>query len=347
MKSIRILPVAALALGLVSCQGKDAPDAKGGKDKAKPQASIAAWVARDTIVDRSVQGVGTLVPEAQVDLKAEIAGRVASVGFREGQPVKQGQILVKLVDQDLAATRDKAKAVADFARQTLQRRKDQLAVQAVAQQDVDAAAQALASAEADLRFAEAQLSKTEIRSPLTGRVGISNVAVGQYLSPGQAVATVARTRPLKVDFQVPGDDVSRVRSGMALRFRPYGAKEWLEAPIYATDPLVDSSARTLRVRALWKGAAEGLVAGTAVEVKVGLSRGRAFLMPPQALGADARGPSVIVLRDGKATPVPVVVGRRTAEAVEIAQGLKAGDTVLVAGATPVKPGSPVVPARYL
>jgi len=99
---------------------------------------------------------------------------------------------------------DLAKAAADFARQTLSRRKEQIAVQAVSQQDVDAASQALASAEADVRFCEAQLSKTEIRSPLDGRVGISNVAFGQYLTAGQAVATVARTSPLKVDFQVPG-----------------------------------------------------------------------------------------------------------------------------------------------
>jgi len=269
------------------------------------------------------------------------------VGFREGQAVKRGQLLVKLADQDLSATRDKAKAAADFARQTFSRRKEQLNVQAVSQQDVDAASQALASAEADVRFCEAQLSKTEIRSPLDGRVGISNVAIGQYLTAGQAVAVVARTSPLKVDFQVPGDDVSKVRAGMALKFRPYGDRDWREAAIYATDPFVDSVARTLRVRALWKGASEGLVAGTAVEVRMGLSRGKAFLMPPQALGADARGPSILVLRGGKATPVPVVVGRRTAEAVEISAGLKAGDTVLCNGATPVKPGSTVAPSRYL
>lgn len=334
------------ALALASCQGKDGAGPKDAA-KSKPQAAVAAWIARDTVVDRSVQGVGTLVPEAQVDLRAEIAGRVASVGFREGQAVKQGQLLVKLADQDLSATRDKAKAVADFARQTLSRRKEQLDVQAVSRQDVDAAAQALASAEADLRFAEAQLAKTEIRSPLSGRVGISNVATGQYLTAGQAVATVARTSPLKVDFQVPGDDVARVKPGMPLKFRPYGAKEWMEAPIYAADPVVDSVARTLRVRAIWKGASEGLVPGTAVEVRVGVARGRALLMPPQALGADARGPSILVLRGGKATPASVVVGRRTAEAVEIVSGLKAGDTVLCNGATPVKPGSAIVPSRYL
>jgi multidrug efflux pump subunit AcrA (membrane-fusion protein) len=103
----------------------------------------------------------------------------------------------------------------------------------------------------------------------------------------------------------------------------------------------------LRVRALWTGSVEGLVAGTAVEVAIDISRSRAVLMPPQGLTADARGPSILVLRGGKATTVPVVVGQRTAEAVEIVSGLVVGDTVLCNGAVPVKPGSAVVPSRYL
>ena len=336
------LALLALAAALVSCKGPDQ-----AKDKSRPAPAIAAWIARDTTVDRSLQGVGTLVPQAQVDLRAEIAGRVASIGFKEGQPVSKGQLLIKLVDADLAASRDKAKAVAEFQRQTMSRRLEQLAVQAVAQQDVDAAVQALASAKADLALAEAMFAKTEIRAPFSGRIGLTNAAVGQYLTPGQAVATMASLRPLRVEFQVPGDDVSRVKPGMDLKFRQWGGGEFKAAKIYATDPGVDSVSRTLRVRALWSGETEGLVAGTAVEVKIGLSKAKAILMPPQALGADARGPSALVLRGGKATPVQVVVGRRTAEAVEIVSGLVAGDTVLCNGSVPVKPGSAVVPSRFL
>jgi membrane fusion protein, multidrug efflux system len=336
------LAALAFAAALASCK-----DADKAKDKQRPVPSIAAWIARDTTVDRAVQGVGTLVPEAQVDLRAEIAGRVAAIGFKEGQAVKKGQLLIKISDADLAASRDKAKAVAEFQRQTLSRRKEQLAVQAVAQQDVDAAVQALASAQADLALAEAMLAKTEIRAPFAGRIGLTNAAVGQYLTPGQALATMASLRPIRVEFQVPGDDVSRVRTGMDLKFRRWGGGEFKSAKIYATDPGVDSVSRTLRVRALWTGETEGLVAGTAVEVKIGLSKAKAILMPPQGLGADARGPSTLVLRGGKATPVQVVVGRRTAEAVEIVSGLVAGDTVLCNGAVPVKPGSAVVPSRYL
>jgi membrane fusion protein (multidrug efflux system) len=332
--------LAATAALLASCK-------EPVKDKPRPAPSISAWIARDTTIDRTVQGVGTLVPQAQVDLRAEIAGRVAKIGFKEGQEVKQGQLLLKIADADLAATRDKAKASVDFMRQTLSRRKEQLAVQAVAQQDVDAAVQALASAEADLALAEAMLAKTEIRAPFSGRVGLTNAAVGQYLTPGQALSTMATVRPVRVEFQVPGDDVSQVRPGMDLKFRAWGAKDFNSAKIYATDPGVDSVSRSLRVRALWTGDTKGMVAGTAVEVSIQLSRAKAILMPPQGLGADARGPSVLVLRGGKATTVQVVVGRRTANAVEIVSGVKPGDTVLCNGAVPLKPGSVVMPSRYL
>ena len=335
--------LAALAASISSCH----KDAGAGKDRPKAPPSIAAWVARDTVVERSVQGVGTVLPEARVDLRSEIAGRIASIGFKDGADVRKGQLLVKIADADLAAVRDKAKAALAFQRQTLARRREQLAVQAVAQQDVDAAVQALASAEADLALAEAQLAKTEIRAPFSGKAGLSQVSVGQYLTQGQSVAQLAQLHPLRVEFQVPADAVSRVRTGMELRFRPWGAKEFLSAPVYAAEPAVDSVSRALRVRARWDGKAEGIVAGSAVEVKLSLARGPAILLPSQGLGADARGPSVVLLRGGKAVPCPVVVGRRTAEAVEIVQGIKAGDTVLCNGSVPVKPGAAIRPSRYL
>ena len=332
----------ASALLFASCQGSSQ-----SKDKARPTPSIAGWIARDTAVSQTLQGVGTLVPEAEVDLRVEIAGRVEQIGFKEGQEVKQGQLLLKLVDADLAATRDKDKAIAEYQKLTLQRRKQQLAVEAVAQQDVDDAANAQTSAAADLAFAEAQLAKAQIRAPFAGRIGLTNVAIGQYLTVGQTVASLARVKPLRVEFAVPSDAVSRVHPGMDLQFRPWGDRAFRTAKIYATDPFVDSVSRSLTVRARWAGDMEGLVAGTAVEVQIGLSRARAILMPPQGLTADARGPSVLVLRGGKATTVPVVVGKRTSEAVEIVSGVKAGDTVLCNGAVPVKPGSVVVPSRYL
>jgi len=341
-RTLALLPALAATALLCSCQGSGQ-----SKDKARPTPSIAAWIARDTTVDKTLQGVGTLVPEAQVDLRVEIAGRVEKIGFREGQEVKQGQLLLKLVDADLSATRDKDRAIAEFQRLTLKRRREQLAVEAVAQQDVDDAVNAQTSAAADLAFAEAQLAKAEIRAPFSGRIGLTNVAVGQYLTAGQTVATLARTKPLRVEFEVPSDAVSRVHPGMDLRFRPWGDRAFRTAKIYATDPTVDSVSRSLAVRARWSGPMEGLVPGTAVEVQIGLSRDRAILMPPQGLSADARGPSVLVLRGGKATTVSVVVGQRTSAAVEIVSGVKAGDTVLCNGAVPVKPGSVVVPSRFL
>jgi membrane fusion protein (multidrug efflux system) len=340
--NLAFLPILAAAALLGSCQGSDR-----SKDKARPTPSIPAWIARDTTVDQTLQGVGTLVPEAEVDLRVEIAGRVETLGFKEGQEVKQGQLLLQLVDADLAATRDKDKAIAEYQKLTLQRRKQQLAVEAVAQQDVDDAANSQKSAAADLAFAEAQLAKAQIRAPFAGRIGLTNVAVGQYLAAGQTVASLARLKPLRVEFQVPSDAVARVHPGMDLQFRPWGDRKFRTAKIYASDPTVDSISRSLAVRARWSGSPAGLVAGTAVEVQIGLSSTRAILMPPQGLTADARGPSVLVLRGGKATTVPVVVGQRTSSAVEIVSGVKAGDTVLCNGAVPVKPGSVVVPSRFL
>jgi len=334
-----IATIAALSsLTLLSgCQKKEAE-----KPKGKPPASIPGWVARDTVISRDLAGTGSLLADAVVDLKLEIAGRVEKVGFREGQEVKAGQLLVQLANADLKATRDKAQASLELTRQTLERKRQQLAIQAASQQEVDQAVQAQASAQADLALAQAALAKSQVTAPFAGRIGTSNLAVGQFLSVGQAVGTLARTKPLKVEFQVPGDDVSRVRPGMALRFRPFRG-EFLEARITSSDPVLDTLSRTLKVRAEWKGETKGLVPGAAVEVRIQLGRDTVFLMPPQALGAEGK---VFVLRQGKATPQKVVIGRRTADAVEV-RGLVKGDTVLCNGASPVKPGSEIKPSRFL
>lgn len=333
---VSLVALSSLAL-LSGCQKKEAE-----KPKGKPPASIPGWVARDTVVSRDLAGTGSLLADAVVDLKLEVSGRVEKVGFREGQEVKAGQVLVQLANADLKATRDKAQANVELARVTLERKRQQLAIQAASQQDVDQAVQALSSAQADLALSQALLSKSQVTAPFAGRMGTSNLAVGQFLSVGQAVGTLARTRPLKVEFQVPGDDVSRVRPGMPLRFRPFRG-EFLEASIVATDPVLDTLSRTLKVRAEWKGETKGLVPGAAVEVRIQLGRDTVFLMPPQALGAEGK---VFVLRQGKATPQKLAIGRRTADAVEV-RGLAKGDTVLCNGASPVKPGAEIKPSRFL
>jgi len=334
---ISCLALAATAV-LSGCKAKPEEAAK-----AKPAPSVPGWIARDTVVSRELVGSGSLLADAVVDLRSELGARVESVGFREGQDVRAGQILVKLASADLQAARDKARANLDLTRATLERKRQQLAIQSVSQQDVDQAVQALASAQADLAASQAMLAKAEIRSPFAGKVGTSNVAVGQFLSVGQVLATVAKVRPLKVEFQVPGDDVAKVHPGMPLLFKPYGKGEFREAKITAADAVLDTLSRTLKVRAAWIGDAKGLVPGAAVEVRIPLGKDPVFLLPPQALGAEGK---VFVLRAGKATVQKVAVGRRTADAVEV-QGLAKGDTVLCNGAVPVKPGASVKPSRFL
>jgi membrane fusion protein (multidrug efflux system) len=339
MKTTNQITWAMLAVAvLCGCKGKE-------DDKPKPKAppSIPGWIARDTVVTRELLGSGSLLADAVVDLRCEIAARVEKVGFREGQQVKAGQLLVKLASGDLKAAVDKARANVDLAKATLERSRQQLAIQAVSQQAVDQAVQTLESAKADLALAEVTLAKSEIRAPFDGKVGTSPVAVGQYLTVGQTIATVAKTHPLKVEFEVPGDDVARVHPGMAMGFRPFGIGSFRQARIAASDPVLDTLSRTLKIHALWSGDAKGLVPGQAVEIRITMGIDTVYMLPPQALGADAK---VLVLHEGKAMPRVVQVGLRTASSVEV-RGLKTGDTVLCNGAVPVKPGSVVKPSRYL
>ncbi len=283
---------------------------------------------------------GTLRALEETALAPEASGRVVSLHLPEGGPVRQGELLVKLFDDDLQAQLAQARAELALARQNLTRQSALLAIDAVSQAEVDAASLQVSAAEAGIEILQARLRQTEVRAPFDGVIGLRQVSPGAMVSPGTVVATLRRVDRLRLDFPVPERYAPQVRPGLQVTFTAGDGGPSYLATVTATEAAVDPSTRTLEARCLVDGAPDDLLPGAYASVSLSLpGNPQALFVPTQALIPQEGGECVIVARGGKAVFVPVRTGTRGAADIEICEGLSAGDTVVVTGLQLLKDGA--------
>jgi membrane fusion protein (multidrug efflux system) len=287
---------------------------------------------------------GTVLAEQEVEVRAEIAGKVTRIGFREGEPVKAGQLLVGLDEGELKAQWDGAEASRMLARTRAERAREDFKAQAVSRNDLEEAEAQLKTAAAAAALAKARLEKCRISAPFPGVAGLRGADLGAMLQPGASVTTVQDLRAFRVEFAVPEAQAASVRKGLKIRFTVSGREDTLSATVFAVDPGVDAATRLMRARARTAPPPGGLRPGAYARVILPLRESVALWVPAQAVVSGARGAQVWRVRGGKAELALFQAGTRTPEAVEAVQGLSAGDTVLIAGLMQVKPGAPVQPA---
>lgn len=341
------MPVALLVVAsfLSSCSKDSAKtEGPGGKPRV---AKLAGVVAAKSVFTDPVSGLGSVGALDRVSLRSEVAGKVRDVSWREGGPVRRGHVLVQLDDDEAKAQRDRAAARARLAAATLARVREQLRVEAASSQQVEAAAADSAVARAELAIAEVALERTRLRAPFDGIAGLSDVSRGQWISAGQILTEVVSRGTLRIDWSVPERLASSVRSGMPLTWKDPGSGTMGTAVVEALDPTLDASTRTRRLRAACRTSCDALLPGAGLELRLAGDTVPVVSLPSQVLSGNAAGLAVFVLREGKAALTPVVAGRRSIDRIEIVSGVAIGDTVLVPGASPPKPGSPVEIARLL
>jgi membrane fusion protein (multidrug efflux system) len=333
------LTVLAL-LSLAACGTRGTPPERSGRGGgASVVPEVEGYLVTPGPLEHILVTGGTLKPFEETVLAPETAGRVVALNLPEGQPVRQGALLVKLFDGDLQAQYAKAQAQLALARQSLARQSELLGVNGVSQAEVDAAALQVNAAQAEVEVLKAQIRKTEILAPFDGVVGLRQVSLGAEVSPGTVIASLRSVDRLKLDFSVPERYAPLVRPGLRLSFVTQEGGPARSATVTATETAVDLSTRTLNVRALVDGSVTGLLPGTYASVTLTLGGNpQALLLPTQAIIPQESGKTVIVARQGKAVFVPVRTGARRAADVEITEGLAAGDTVVLTGLQMLKPG---------
>src|SRR5579864_3487101 len=319
-----------------------------------PPAQIAAVTAKSETVPRYAAGIGSLAAVHQVTITPEIGGRVTAILFEPGAAVKDGDKLVQLNDAPERGDLANYEAQAGLAAVSLQRSQILAQRQAGPQNTVDQNQSQLDQARAQILKTEAIIAQKLIRAPFSGRLGVRQIDLGQYLSAGAAIVSLTDLQQLYVNFTLPSTERAEIAVGQdvdvtadAFPGRPFKAK------ITTIEPQIRADTRTMMIQATLANPNEELLPGMFVNAAVVLSpEPDRVVLPETAIDFTLYGDSVYVVReDGKdaagkplvkAFRTPVKTGARWQGKVAILSGVNPGDRVVAAGQIKLQDGAAVV-----
>jgi len=314
--------------------------------------TVATTTAQTSAWQPTVEAVGSVVAINGANLSAEVDGIVDTIDFESGQTVPAGKLLMTLrPNNDDAVLRELA-AAAELDRITYRRDVKQLQADAVAQATVDSDRATLESAEAQVDAQRALMEEKQIRAPFAGTLGIRQVDLGQYLAAGTEIVTLQQLNPLFVDFYLPQQALSEISTGqpVAISVDAFPGKTF-PGKISAIGSAVDTSTRTVQVRATIGNDALQLRPGMFVTVSIANGAPQTYITLPQtAITYNPYGDTVYIVKsnqaNGKATLTAVQqfvqLGDTRGDQVAILKGVNAGDQVVTAGQLKLKNGAPVV-----
>ncbi len=340
----RCLRSFARAAILIGCAG--VPMSSVAEEEA-PALPVEAQPVIIGEVQRIVQAVGTLRANESVTLRPEIQGRVESILFEEGQPVKAGAALIRLDDDRYRAELNEAVANRDLAAVNFRRAEQLIQRKVGSEHDRDKAAAELEANQARVALHQETLSKTALTAPFDGVAALREVSVGDIVSPGQALTSIVAIDPIKVDFRVPELYVGAVQPGQSLQVvLDAFPGERFSGQVYAIDPQVDVQGRSILIRATVPNPDARLRPGLFARVELVLERfADAVQVPEEAVVPRGGDQFVYRIVDGKAEMTAVKLGIRRGARVQVLEGLDPGDVVITAGQLKVQPGAAVVPVN--
>ena len=290
---------------------------------------------------RITTAVGTLEPVARVLVAAQEEGVVTAVAVREGDPVRAGEVVVELDDRQIQAELAQAEAALEEAEARWRRVQALRAQGVMAEQDVDAARAAARIADARVEALHTRLSFTRIQAPVDGVVTSRRVEVGNLASPRVPLLELAAGDGLLLRVPVSELDVVRLAEGdhaaITVDALPGIALTGRIARIY---PAADSASRQVTVELRIDGAPPAVRLGFLARAHLVLEEmPESLLVPEEAVMRGAEVESYVwLVRDGSAVMQPVKVGMRLDGRALIAEGLRPGDEVVVAGISRIREG---------
>jgi membrane fusion protein (multidrug efflux system) len=291
----------------------------------------------------SVRAVGTLLAEASAVLRAEIPGQILEVHFAEGQPVRKGAKLFSIEATVLEAEVNEARANAERSTSAFERASEMYTKKLISANDYDTAQANMNVDIARLLSSQAKLSKTVIRAPFDGFVGLREINIGDYATVGQAVVDVVQLDPLRVEFSVPETLLPKISAGqpVSVSVDAY-PDETFDGIITAVSPRIDVAGHSVAARASLPNPSLKLRPGFFVRVNVTLTeKSDALLIPEEAIWPIGQDKTVYVVIDGKAHQRKVTLGERLPGQVEILSGVAVGEFVVTAGQMKLYEGAAV------
>ncbi len=312
------------------------------KQQAKSVMEIEAFVVAASPLDNIIKTTGSILPNEKMELRSEVSGRIEKLGFQEGAPVKKGAVLVQIDDSELRAQLQKFNAQMRIAKEDENRKRQLLEINGIAQEIYDASLTKLEELEADIALTNSKIRKSKIEAPFSGTIGLRFVSEGAWVSTGEIISTLVQNDPVKVEFSVPEKYAPDLNKGMAVEFTIAGLEETVVAKIYATEPQIDATTRSMKVRALTSNPGGLLIPGAFAELTINLGTiEKALMIPTYTIVPLLNGQNVFVYKNGRAILTAVETGIRTEKMIQITSGLNDGDTIATTALLSLKDYMPV------
>ena len=325
---------------VISNKSKNDESKKSG-DKDTPT-TVTGIIVKTTTFDNNLSLSGSIEANEQIEIHSEVSGIVEGIYFTEGSYVNKGQVLFKVNDIELRAQLRQASTQENLAAENQRRAKLLLQKEAISQEEFDVANAGFASAQAQSQLIRAQISKTSVKAPFSGKIGLRSISPGTYITPAIVVAKLVNTGKLKITFSIPEKYATQVKSGSTIDFTVSGSDKVYNAKIYAIEPEIAVATRTLQIRAIADNTDGKLFPGTFADVKLPLNIIKdAIVVPSEAIVPVQNGKKVYIANMGKAKEVMVDATTRTDASILILSGLKAGDTLITSGVMSLKNDAPI------
>lgn len=375
---LRVLKTFCVAVALFpvlsACTPSEA-DNSGAAAKAAPPVGVSVVTVAPESLTITNELPGRIAPTRIAEVRPRVSGIVVERVFEQGSVVKQGDVLYRIDPEPFKvrvasaeATLQRAKAAQLQAQQQADRQKQLRDRSFASMQQLDNAVAALAQADADVALAEAGLAEarlnlnySEVRAPISGRIGRAIVTEGALVSGAENLATIQQLDPVYADFTQPANALMKLRQALKAGAldRPEAATVQLrldDGSPYAhsgkllfSEAAVDETTGQITLRGEFPNPDGDLLPGMYVRVRVQQGvEPNAVAVPQQAVQRDSGGKSLVYVVDAENKVVvrTVAVGRSVGDRFVIADGLASGDRVVVEGFQKIKPGAVVAPAEW-
>jgi len=327
----RIVTAAFLLFFINACDEKKETKKTTDNSKMGPL-SVEGMVVKYSTLAEGIEVAGNILPFEITEIRPEISGRITQINFTEGGFVQKNALLIKLFDGDLQAQLKKLMVQLKIAEKTEERQRELLKINGISQQDYDLSLLQVNNIKADIELTEVNIGKTEIRAPYAGRMGLRSISPGAYITPATIITSISQLDKKKISFSVPEKYSSEIKPGIKISFKIEGLDNDQTGTILASESVVESNTRNLKVLATINDGSQKLVPGTFAKVNLTLSENKdAVIIPTQCIIPNARTKQVVLYRDGKSEFTTVTTGIRGAETIQVTSGIQSGDTVITTG----------------
>jgi len=318
---------------IISCGKKN--EKNQSRSSSGPNLMVEAVIIKPVKLDDKVYVTANLLSYEEVELKAPVTGTVLSINFQEGQYIRKGQSLIQIDDRNWKAQIKGARAQLVNAKNELERKTELIKVGGASQQDIDNAQATVNSLEAQIEQLSVYVTLANVVAPFDGKVGMRNFSLGSFLTQGQTITVLAQSRKLKVDFNLSSRYLDKIRVGHKVSV--ISSSDTAEAVVYAINPTVSTSSRTIQIRALIDNNSKNFVPGDFAEVIIPVNIDEnALVVPSNCIVPELNSQTVYFYKNKRAVRKEIVPGIQNEKIVQILEGISPGDTIITTGLVQIK-----------